>query len=86
MKLAYFEHALRDLEKMDGSERKLFIKHIEKIMEMPLQRHMRFGMPFYVEEVTRQARLVYNFENENLFIVRCFATHKEYEKWYKSYK
>ena len=86
MKLTYSEHALSDLEKMDNSTRKQFINHVEKILESSHQRHMRFGLPFYVEEVTRQARLVYNFEAGELFIVRCFATHKEYEKWYKSYK
>ena len=35
LKLAYSERALHDLEKMDGSARKLFIKHIEKIIETP---------------------------------------------------
>jgi len=86
MKPAYSEHSLSDLEKMDNSTRKQFINHVEKILESLHQRHMRFGMPFHVEEVTRQARLVYNFDAEALFILRCFATHKEYERWYKSYK
>ena len=52
---------------------------------MPPRRHMGFGVPYNVEDVTKQARLVYN-ENENtLSVIRCFATHKEYEKWYKTY-
>ncbi|MEK6957541.1 MAG: hypothetical protein AABW99_00985 [archaeon] len=71
---------------MDSTLRVMFLKHAEKIASGSEQRHMRFGLPFYAEEVTRQARLVYNFEAGSLFIVRCFATHKEYEKWYKSYK
>ncbi|MBI4210050.1 MAG: hypothetical protein HY544_00900 [Candidatus Diapherotrites archaeon] len=86
MKPAYSEHALRYLEKMDNSARRLLIKHVEKILETPQQRHMRFGLPFYVEEVTRQARMAYNPDGETIFILRCFATHKEYERWYKSYK
>lgn len=86
METIFSPKAQRALDEMDNPLRKIFIKHAEKLASNPEQRHMRFGLPFYVEEVTRQARLVYNFEAGNLFIVRCFATHKEYERWYKSYK
>jgi hypothetical protein len=71
---------------MDGYLRKLFFEHIEKIIETPKQRHLRFGVPFYVKEITNQARIVFNFENNDLYIVRCFTTHKEYEEWYSKYK
>ena len=79
------ENAEKDLDAMDGAQRELFIKHVEKISKMPPRRHMRFGLPFNVEEVG-QGRIIYNFENEILFILRCFSIHKEYEKWYKSFK
>ncbi|HLC93062.1 MAG TPA: hypothetical protein VJH23_05130 [archaeon] len=71
---------------MDNALRKMFLSHVEKIMANPKQRHMRHGLPFFVEEVTGNARMVYNFEGETIYILRCFAAHKEYEKWYKSYK
>ncbi len=86
MEAIFSPKAQKALDEMDNTLRIIFLKHAEKIASGPEQRHMRFGLPFYVEEVTRQARLVYNFDAGSLFIVRCFATHKEYEKWYKSYK
>jgi len=77
--------ALMDLEDMDNSLKKFFVKHIEKIANMPPRRHMRFGLPWYKEEVTKQARLVYDEDEQTLRIIRCFALHKEYEKWYKTF-
>jgi len=65
----------------------LFFKaHLEKLSQMPPRRHLAFGVPHHVENVTRQARLVFNIEGETLFVIHCFATHKEYEKWYNSFK
>jgi hypothetical protein len=71
---------------MDGSIVKIFLKHFDKISEIPPRRHLRFGLPFNVEEVTKQARFTYDNENNTIIILRCFSTHKEYEKWYKSFK
>ncbi len=58
---------------------------MEKLSQFPPRRHLKAGVPLYVEEVTKQARLIYDIEKETLYVVRCFATHKEYEKWYKSF-
>ncbi|MEK6942404.1 MAG: hypothetical protein AABW85_06110 [archaeon] len=86
MKAEFSENAEKELDEMDNSLRKLFIKHAEKISSIPPRRHMRFGLPFNVEEVTRQARIVYNIEEETCCILHCFKNHKEYERWYKSFK
>ncbi|MDO8625310.1 MAG: hypothetical protein Q7R47_04465 [Candidatus Diapherotrites archaeon] len=86
MEVLFSPKAQKSLDEMDATLRKLFLGHAEKIASNPNQRHMRFGLPFFVEEVTRSARLAYHIESETLFVVRCFATHKEYEKWYKSFK
>ncbi|MBI5553725.1 MAG: hypothetical protein HY917_03205 [Candidatus Diapherotrites archaeon] len=86
MQVIFSPRAQKELNEFDADLRKLFFRHVDKVALAPDQRHMRFGLPFYVEEVTRQARLIYNFEGGNLFILRCFGTHKEYERWYKSYK
>lgn len=86
MKTEFSEKAEKELDEMDKRQRELFIKHAEKIAAMPPRRHMRFGLPFNVEEVTRQARIVYNIETETCYSLHCFATHKEYERWYKSFK
>lgn len=86
MNVVFSEKAKKELDDIDQSLRKLFIKHTEKIITMPLKRHMRFGLPYNVEEVTKQARIIYNFEGDTCYILRCFKTHKEYERWYKSFK
>ena len=86
MKVEVSKRADYDLSKMDGSIVNLFLKHFDKIGEIPPRRHLRFGLPFNVEEVTKQARFIYNDENNTITILRCFSTHKEYEKWYKSFK
>ncbi|MFH1443153.1 MAG: hypothetical protein ABIG96_03915 [Candidatus Micrarchaeota archaeon] len=78
--------AKEDLEAMEAQMRRIFVKHMVKISLMPPRRHMKFGLPFNVENVTKQARLIYQMEDNTLYILRCFATHKEYEKWYNSFK
>ena len=86
MKILFSEKAEKELDAMEQSLRSLFIKHTEKIASMPLRRHLRFGLPFNVETVTKQARTIYNIEKDICYILHCFSTHKEYERWYKSFK
>ena len=78
--------ATEDLLSFDNSLRIYFKKHIDKLINNPIKKHMRFGLPFFVENVTKQARLVYNIDGEELYLLKCFKNHKEYERWYKSYK
>jgi hypothetical protein len=77
------DEAFGEIQKMDRGLQLLFIQHIEKISRMPPRRHLRFGNPHFVEKVTKSARFAYRIENGAIYIVRCFATHKEYENWYK---
>ena len=86
MEIRYSERAEKQLDDMDKELRGMFLKHGEKLNRMPPRRHLRFGMPFEVEDVMRQARMVYHIESNVLYVFRCFKGHKEYEKWYKSYK
>ena len=86
MNTLFSEKAEKELDEMEKNLRKLFLKHAEKITEMPPKRHLRFGLPFNVEEVTRQTRMIYNFKENKCYILHCFKTHKEYERWYKSFK
>jgi hypothetical protein len=83
MEYKIFDHALEELQKMDSGLQKLFIKHIEKVSSMPPRRHLRFGNPHFVEKVTKSTRFAYKIEDGTVHVVRCFATHKEYENWYK---
>ena len=83
MEIEYSEYAAKALFKMDRTTQDVFIEHIEKMAGLPPRKHLRFGQPHNVEKVG-QGRIVYQIEGDKLFITRCFATHKEYEKWYKS--
>ncbi len=85
MKTLYTEKGRQDLHGMDSSLAKVFIKHADKIAALPPRRHMKFGMPFHVDEVGN-GRLIYTYKDEALYIVRCFVNHNDYEKWYRSYR
>ncbi|MBS3060025.1 MAG: hypothetical protein J4432_00770 [DPANN group archaeon] len=86
MEIEFSELALKQLGNMDKHLQTLFYKHAEKLQNLPPRRHMKFGMPFNVEEVTKQARMLYDIEENTMYITRCFATHKDYEKFFTSYK
>lgn len=86
MKVIFSENSEKQLDKMESNLRLLFVKHAGKIKENPPKRHLRFGLPFNVENITKQARMVLKVDEEAIFVIRCFATHKEYEKWYKSFR
>jgi len=86
MKIVFSEKAEKELDAAEQSLRKLSIAHAEKVAAMPPRRHMRFGLPFNVEEVTKQARIVYQTENDACYILHCFKSHKDYERWHKSFK
>ena len=86
MEVTFSEKAESDLDAMDKILQSFFIKHTEKICVIPPRRHLRFGLPFNVENVTKQARMSYAIENNTIYIIRCFAVHKDYERWYLSFK
>ncbi|MFH0861918.1 MAG: hypothetical protein V1875_02705 [Candidatus Altiarchaeota archaeon] len=86
MELLFSDNAKRQLEKLPPSMKPIFLKHFEKILEMPPRRHMKYGIPYHVDEVTKQAGIVFECEDEKVRIVQCFTDHKEYERWYKGYR
>ena len=86
MKLIFSELAKNDLKNISNEFKPLFLKHLEKIQEIPPRKHMTHGIPFHVEKVTQQARIIYSIEDQKLYILRCFIKHKDYERWYESYK
>lgn len=86
MDVFFSEYAENELDGMDQALRTLFLKHVEKIREMQPRKHLRFGFPFNVENVTKQARMVYHIEENTLYVLHCFKNRKEYERWYKSFK
>lgn len=86
MELIFSEAARKELADLEQELKSQFIRHLEKMQEAPPRKHMKHGIPCHVEKVTRQARIVYNIKGAQIYILHCFATHKEYERWYKSYK
>jgi len=86
MELVFSEYAQKELADPPRSTQALFLAHLEKMQERPPKKHMRHGIPCHVEKVTRQARIIYDINGERVIILHCFATHKEYENWYNSYR
>ncbi len=86
MELIFSDDAKQELENLNQDMRKIFLLHLEKIHARPPRRHMKHGIPCHVENVTRQARIIYDTQGDRTYILHCFASHKECEQWYKSYK
>ena len=86
MKIIFEEKPQKDFNSLEPKLQGFFRVHIDKLQGIPPRRHLKHHLPWHVEDVTRQARLVYNERNDALFVIRCFATHKEYQRWYQSYR
>jgi hypothetical protein len=73
---------------MDCSERILFYRHVKKLVETEPHRHFGYGIDAYKENVGANCRMMFAWDDDEdtLRILRCFTDHKDYEKWYKSYK
>jgi hypothetical protein len=86
MELIFSDSGKLEIENLEQELKSIFIKHLEKMQSFPPRKHLKHGIPCHVEKVTRQARIVFNIKGERIYILHCFASHKEYERWYKSYK
>ncbi len=86
MELLFTEEAKKDLLKLDKYEQKIFMKHAEKILIYENRKHLKHGVPLYVEKVSKQARIIYDIQEEKLIILKICATHKEYEKIYTEFR
>jgi phage-related protein len=86
MEIIFSDSARREMEDLEQELQYLFIEHFEKMQRGSHRKHMKYGIPCHVEKVTKQARIVYDIKGDLIYILHCFANHKEYERWYKSYK
>ena len=86
MNVIFSDQEQKEIASFERQLQGFFQNHVDKLSRMPPRRHLKFGVPWSVEDVTRQARLVYDEEDNTLRVVRCFATHKEYERWYNSFR
>jgi len=86
MNIVFTDEAKKEYTKLDKSVKENFKKHITKISKEELnRRHLKFGWPFFVENVGTSSRIAYKIENDTLIIYHFFLTHKEYENWYHNY-
>ncbi len=86
MELVFSDSARKELESLPDELIAFFLKHLEKMQGTPPRKHMKYGISCHVEKVTKQARIVFNIEENSIYILHCFGSHKEYERWYGSYK
>jgi hypothetical protein len=86
MEIDWSDKAKMDIHSFERKLQGFFLAHLDKLSKMPPRRHLRHGLPFFVENVTSQARLAYLEDGNTIRIVRCFAAHKEYQRWYQSYR
>ena len=86
MDLIFSDSAKKELEDLPQDLKNLFLKHLEKMLLKPPQKHMKHGIPCHIEKVTKQVRIVYHIKGNTIYILHCFEGHKEYERYYRSYK
>lgn len=86
MELIFSDTARKELADLEQELKSQFIRHLAKMQEAPPRKHMKHGIPCHVENMTRQARIVYNIKGTQIYILHYFATHKEYERWYISFR
>jgi hypothetical protein len=86
MELIFSDSAKKEIENLEQELKSIFIEHLERMQRSPPRRHLKHGIPCHVEKVTRQARIVFDIREERIYILHCFASHKEHQCWYKSFK
>ena len=86
MEIIFSDSARREMEDLELELKYLFIEHHELMQRGSHRKHMKYGIPCHVEKVTKQARIVYDIKGDLICVLHCFANHKEYERWHKSYK
>jgi hypothetical protein len=86
MELIFSDSARKEIENLEQEMKSIFIKRLEKTQSSPPRKHLKHGIQYHVEKVTRQARIVFEIREERIYILHCFPSRKEYERWYKSFK
>jgi hypothetical protein len=86
MELIFSDSARKGIENLEQELKSIFIKHLEWMQRSPPHKHLKHGISCHVEKVTRQARIAFDIREERIYILHCFASHKEHERWYKSFK
>ncbi|MBM3228868.1 hypothetical protein FJZ26_00395 [Candidatus Parvarchaeota archaeon] len=75
--------ARKEFSALDGSVKEIFRKHLIKLETHPPQHFLKGGKRYAMEEVG-QGRIACEVIGDTISILHFFATHKEYEKWYRN--
>lgn len=86
MELVFSDAAKKELAQLPQDMKAIFLMNLEKIQSRPPRKHMKHGIVCHEENVTRQARIIYDIRKDRTYLLHCFTSHKEYEHWYNSYK
>ena len=80
--IIFDESVNKQLNKVDKSTKMKIFKKINKLEKEILSRHLKQGLPFFVEEVG-QYRICFEIdEKERTKKIFFIGNHKQYEKWY----
>ena len=69
-----------EFARLDNSDKLAFAAHFRKFETLPPRRHLRAGLPYFVEN-SGQGRIVCKIDGDTVLVYRIFRTHKEYDKW-----
>ncbi|HRS42529.1 MAG TPA: hypothetical protein P5530_01470 [Candidatus Diapherotrites archaeon] len=84
MQLLVSDKAYKDIEKFSSDLKKQIYNHFLKISQEDISRkHLHYGLPYFVEKIGYSCRIIYDIQDNKIFIIRIFDDHKNYEKWYK---
>lgn len=73
-------------DKLESTIKERVTKKIQKILEHPQKRHLGGEAKYFVDEVGQYRILYMVFEEEQEVRFFFVGNHKEYERWYKSFK
>ncbi|MFH0906463.1 MAG: hypothetical protein V1824_03945 [archaeon] len=85
--LEFTEEFEKEYNKLDLFLRKKIYNKALELLEPDISRkHLKYGLPYFVLKIDKSSRLIYNLESNKVICIKYFNTHKEYEKWFKTYR
>lgn len=79
------EDAKKQILELDFSIREQILKRIKRMESGPAGRHLKYGLPYCIEEIG-QYRIAYTSnEQSKEKIIYFVGNHKDYEKWFKQF-
>jgi mRNA-degrading endonuclease RelE of RelBE toxin-antitoxin system len=75
---------IKQLDGLDRGVKEQIKKKLDKIKTDKKRRHLKLGLPYFVEEIG-QYRIIYSANEEKQELLLMFVgRHKDYEKYYAS--